>query len=360
MLYDTIAESAKIEEALGFPRGRMTQKLTRVLQGTPKYVLSDTVARMVNTLAEKRPASLISGLPIAVMPFKRIWVEMPYSSVIETLREMKIPLHELENAENPVNLGYLLEDVGENLIEVTVVWDHRFVGSKRPGWWKENVDQQLLDFDRHVSVALLTSYFDVTPGLPIDEADVERELELQRQGAYENAGWLRKKHRTLEDTHAVADFSNRLKTTLSHYCVDYFRLIETGQLPYPGGLQKLAEDASHDIGGEWRRALGILMILNSKNSIEYVEQDRSKLSKARVKRGRLPTDNYRLVNMYLSKVQRNRLLGSGVKMADLARHLVSAHLKVRRTGVFLWSAHVRGYVGDVKVPEKYVTTGERQ
>ena len=347
MLYDTIQEAALIERKFGFPRGLMVWKVASAIRAAPKYVLSETVARMINTVAEKGPASLYAGLPICVMPHDRIWVEMRYDHMLKVLTEIGIRFHEIEGTSNPVNIGYLLEQAGDDHIIVTVAWDHKLENLSPEG--RKRLERE--GMDRHVMISTLSVGFDVSADVEVTEEDIRKEVEA---GHEKDPGSWVGRFRQMKDFQASASFMKRIRADVSPYTEDYVDMILRGKINYPGGWKQLEAESLHDIGGEWRRALAILMVFNSKTAVEYVEQDRSKLSKARVRKGKLPTDNYKLVNMYLTKVQRNRLMTSGVKMADLAKHMVGAHFKVRKTGVFLWSAHVRGYVGEVKVPEKFV------
>lgn len=353
MLYDLIAEAAIMERREGYPRGKMMEALAIQLMDTPKYVLSDPVARMVNTLAEKRPASILAGLPVCIMPFPKIWVEMKYETVLTTLTGLGIHLHQIDTASNPVNLGYFMEAIEDHKIRVSVAWDHKISDMVRPAWYRTSASFN--GMDRQPMIAILNVVFDVSPGIIVTEEDVEREYEWAIN-AVDKDGWLAR-FKNKKDAEASASFVKRLNTDINPYTEDYVNMIITGEMPYPGGIDMLQKESMHDIGGEWRRALGILMVMNSKTCVEFADQDMTKLSKARVKKGRLPVSNYRMVNMYLSKVQGNRMATAGMSRADMIKHMVSAHLKVRKTGVFLWSAHIRGKIGEAKIPERVVKPG---
>jgi hypothetical protein len=95
-------------------------------------------------------------------------------------------------------------------------------------------------------------------------------------------------------------------------------------------------------------------MLNSKNTIvEQRREDLSRLNKARTKSRKAPLREFITTKIRLSPTQARRH-GIASDWHESARqHLCRGHFKVRATGVFWWSPHLRGF-GD-----KTVRTGYR-
>lgn len=88
--------------------------------------------------------------------------------------------------------------------------------------------------------------------------------------------------------------------------------------------------------------MSFLMLLNSRNSVETVTVDVSRINRARQKSGKAPFFTYRTVDLSFSKTQRNRVDALALSSEQKRLHLVRGHFKVRTTGVFWWMPHVRG------------------
>jgi hypothetical protein len=119
------------------------------------------------------------------------------------------------------------------------------------------------------------------------------------------------------------------------------------------GVKKMAELARFDLRSEWRFALALLVTLNSRNVINFGPgEDYTRLNKARAKSGKPPLLSHREIRLSLSPSLKRRASSIGGTHDSLQEHIVMGHWKVRQSGVFWWSPHVRGWVGDAK-PRTY-------
>jgi hypothetical protein len=134
---------------------------------------------------------------------------------------------------------------------------------------------------------------------------------------------------------------------------DHFALI--GDPPcgidYPGitFLPAEVQNVSQEVG----MFVAILCLLSAKRATKEVEHDFTRLNKARAKRREAPLSSYREVQLNLSRVQQRRAdtAAAGGDRRSPTFHWVTAHLKVRKHGVYLWSSHSRGAVPSGKEPQ---------
>jgi len=344
MLYDAIIEAAanpKSNAILGKTYARGVRRVAEVIKKSPKYVMTPLSVQMMQTLAEKRPSSLVKGLPICYLHHSSMWVEYSYYDFQESLRIHNIfdTIPEHKGATPPLRLGYLFEQKGKDRIIVTLAWLHK----------KMEVEGVMLP--EMVHIALSEVHIDLSKTDPIiTEQDILNEIDESKQ----KDGWMYRFRNSIPDIEQFCHLKKRTQFGTSFYMAefvfDYLDSISNN----PKKLKHFEDEMNYDMAGEWRNCLAILMLLNSRNCIEYTEVDRSKLSRNRVKSGKPPTDNFKRMDFKLSRVQQNKYSGSGHKMEDLAKHLVIAHMKVRKSGVYLWNSFVRGYVGEVKFGERIV------
>jgi hypothetical protein len=110
--------------------------------------------------------------------------------------------------------------------------------------------------------------------------------------------------------------------------------------------------AHGDLLSEWRFVLALLTMLNSRNIFDIAPaQDLTKLNKSRGRTGKPPLLVTRTVHLSMSKVQKNRLEAGGSR--NVMAHLVKGHFKIRSTGLFWWTPHVRGNIGTAPITPTY-------
>lgn len=87
----------------------------------------------------------------------------------------------------------------------------------------------------------------------------------------------------------------------------------------------------------------LLAMLNCKNLFEETEVSHpAALQKSRIKRGRLPRCEHKILDLGLTRGQRNSAIDSGMSETELRQHLVRGHFKRRSSGLYWWSPYLRG------------------
>jgi len=104
------------------------------------------------------------------------------------------------------------------------------------------------------------------------------------------------------------------------------------------------EDFMEDLAGEFSYTQSFLMMLNSRNSVvSRTREDLSRLNKARAKKKKHPLKEFIVTDLRLNKSHQTRAGMMGIDRAAARRHLVRGHFKLRSTGVYWYSAHLRGH-----------------
>lgn len=108
--------------------------------------------------------------------------------------------------------------------------------------------------------------------------------------------------------------------------------------------QDMAKERHQHIRRTCHDALSILLLLNSRSKILTVEEpsdNLTKLNKARLKNGKEEIMPMNKVVFDIARVIRKTGKSDVDAMREMAAALVRGHFKVRQTGVFFWSPHVR-------------------
>jgi hypothetical protein len=117
-----------------------------------------------------------------------------------------------------------------------------------------------------------------------------------------------------------------------------------------------------DMQGEGGWVNCFLAMLNSKNPcVEHTSVDLSRLNKSRRKLGRSEFLPYQRTRLAMSRSQARIAQARGIDREAARAHLVRGHFKIRSSGVFWWSAFVRGDAskGEVKRQEYETVLGRR-
>ncbi|MDD2794632.1 hypothetical protein [Acidocella sp.] len=105
--------------------------------------------------------------------------------------------------------------------------------------------------------------------------------------------------------------------------------------------------------------VAILLLLNSRNATETGEEpDLEAINRARTRKGEPPLLPLRPVILDITRrLRAARRAGIPNAPSDLRAALVRGHFKVRKSGVFWWSPHVRGNIGEVSGRDYRVQAG---
>lgn len=121
-------------------------------------------------------------------------------------------------------------------------------------------------------------------------------------------------------------------------------------------LNMVGEMARSDWAGEPGFLLAVIGLLNARNATETRTVDQAKLNKARIKRGKPPLFEHKILKIKHRRMTRPIGYDSGRgNYAPMREHFVMGHFKTRRTGIFFWHPHVRGYAKHGRIEKEYST-----
>lgn len=304
------------------PRG-MAEAVTFVsarVKTAPRFVLDRHSTIFLQNLSQMPYKQIVAALPVCRLPFSKIWVEMAFadrSAWLAEGREHGLKVTTNDFSSEPKRLGFLLEEApppyGKDFLIVQLAWSH---------------EEPAIDVSRK---AILID-------LRVGRFDDEQYLTWRREApdAIKNHGCT-----SVEDAISFYELSERVKYFVPPHCELLWE-----DIARMGMTEKFEEMANFDLASEWRFMLTMLIALNSRNLLKTGETENfEKLNKSRVKKGRAPLLDYRTIKLSLSPILQKRMGQGYYNPSDRNKsdpHLVRAHWKIRKTGIFLWSSHERG------------------
>lgn len=308
------------------------------LVGAPRFVLERDAVHLIQNLSETTtPKRFLDALGICRLPYPKMWVEFAFADRTEWLLEAKkAGLYNPDWKDEPAapqRMGYFLEAISDDAIRITLLWTH--------------VDD-ILNF------CYLGLEIEIGEhGVKIDSLSAIPDSKTVRPK--NKRSWAGKWSGKADEEAAADELSRRIRFVVPPYLVPSIGVIQ--ETMGEATLDRLAQSAVYDTAAEWRWCLSLLALLNSRNVVELGEEHTfEKLNRRRVQKGQMPLMSHRPVRISLSKVQTNRMKSDGVgTSAEMRAHMVRGHFKVRKTGVFFWSGHVRGKKAeDIKPPIYHV------
>lgn len=313
MLSDEVVEFAAVakdtRQGYGEEQAQAYRELAAQISAAQRYALSREAAFLIHSVAQMNAPQVLAALKICRMPFPLMWVEMAFRDRQDYFATIGYTVDPYERSLPPSRLGYLIQQTDEagQIIDVTLAWKHKHATGPSIG------------------------------GLSMSINMTERPCIFDAQGRGEKPFLGDPKH-----ANQWREIESRIIPELCRFMLPTWHLVGNNEVE----TERLMKDALYDLKAEWRFVVGLLLVLNSRNVVAPSEkQEFVKLNKARARNGKPPMLSYRTLNLSLSHVQRNRMGKPGI--TDLLKHLVSGHWKVRRTGIFWWSPHVRGTRGEI-------------
>jgi hypothetical protein len=101
--------------------------------------------------------------------------------------------------------------------------------------------------------------------------------------------------------------------------------------------------------------LPTLILLNCRNAVEVNRVDApEKLNKQRAKKNKPPLSGYNEIRIKLNAARQRMASRPGGSVREMTAAYVTGHFKVRRSGIFWWSPHVRmgSLPADMSLPPK--------
>lgn len=295
-----------------------------------RFVVTTEALGVTQSLAYDRPTTLLSAMQVIRSPFPKVWFEHDQADVAEARRRYDDDdRRPLEGHESRIRrVGILVETVGDerSYIAMPVVqfvdgafWLMMHCGTADFGedaprsgpWAREFDDARQLDYDR------LTGH---------------SELAARRAKYLDDP----------EERLAMMGYHGRFDYRVMPHMAEQLRLMGRST-SLVAGLSGTGEEINY-AGWAAREAAKNLILLNLKNGVEIRAASASRdAQKARRRMGRPPLLDHHVLGLKLPRhIVRDGTQASPGDAEDMRAHWVRGHLKVRSTGVYWWSPHIRG------------------
>jgi hypothetical protein len=290
------------------------------LRKAQKFVLAPEFAAVADVLASDY-TGLVKAFEHCRLPYIHTWIEVAQADrPMFCTAQMQAPRFQVP----PKRVGFLLSATREDLS----AWRTHIFWSTDNGC---SCPMLAMDFD-------MLSEIDTCSTLPTDEETrkhFDNSLVLEPGATDSHPGW------SLATETVRLSMINHVKPVLPDYNV-----------PLPIGVPRhhirefyeaLGDLSRADWAGEPAFLLAVIGLLNARNAIETETVSHPKLNRARIKRGKLPLFEHRILK--IAHRQHKRVYGEAGSRGDYAPmrgHFVRGHFKTRRTGIFFWHPHARG------------------
>ncbi|WP_159012884.1 hypothetical protein [Acidisoma sp. S159] len=285
-----------------------------------RFSLQREVIVAAQLVAEAMPSSILQGLHLCRLPYPTTWFEYAGRDRPGTRAAGTIV---------PRRVGLLCEAEPDSPHEFTI----------NVFWFVEGNPSQ-------VELCPMALFIDTAEGSRV----YRPHSAVQKQGA--SVGGLqgilrasdqRRDHKIAanpRELEAALTLSNRVSFIKSPYFAPVARAIvrHSGET----ALESLMKLSRSNAEAEAALLIGVLMLLNTRNGTSREPSDLRKINAVRRKKGQRELLDFWSVNLRLS-ASRSRALGkSGVLTQEMRAHLVRGHFKIRKSGLYWWSPHVRG------------------
>lgn len=286
-----------------FAPSRMAPTLARIRQAH-KFQLGPDFAAVADELRIDL-SQIAKAIPLCRLPYELTWIEFA-----EAHRNRSVDYRDaLRWTQAPVKrVGFLMMADGGNLARFTA---YQF--------W-----QSAEGFSDGFKAAVHAAYFDMT-----DESNF-REITEDGGSRVWNAA-------SIEDRRLL---SRIVESRIAEYSPPLSWALLSA---HPTLLKTAATEAIYDWNGETAYIEAVLALLNARNTSQSQFIDKSEHNRKRVKRGQLPLFSHSILTIHPRQLARARQAqAASADGASLRAHFVRGHWKVRKSGIFFWSPHVRG------------------
>lgn len=315
MLCDEFLPTIERLKRTGAPSWQVSDmsELCAAISEAEKFVFDESAACAAANIANSRFSTQLEALQFARVPYRRTWIEVAAAHLK--------PMRSDEDNGKPLpnRIGYLIESEDDFLSgQIVIAWNHR------------------------------TSGLTVCPfGVVFDHGEVNQlgKLSIVASGAspfskYSDSEILKRfpalscGHQPLREVAAARVLEDRCGLIAAAY--------HEGFWTHDGHHREQIAPFSEDALAEARVVRSMLIMVQCRNAVEIKKVDQTKLNKAREKGGKSPLYDFSQVTLNPSLKRQCGARILGVSERELRQHLVRGHFKVRKTGVFFWSPHLRG------------------
>ena len=336
-LADAIVQSECMPLMLGAEKFR---RLTNKISDAQKFVFDQAASQASTDLSFGRAQSLVDAIDFARCPFQNTWIELDVRHLPAAEPGLdEGPIYGVVGGSTiPVDRhGYLFQsNPAGTMGRVSMFWEHTKAYQRQTETFQAT----------GLMVGPQSAIFEI--GFHFSEADEDEELEerIFRKAIKEGSkhiGLLIPKMKdaiwTEKDRPALQAIQDRFAISAKNQFIEgspYQDELKRKRTP-----QQIMDTISRDCKNEFSFIISMLTLLNCRSSVVFSDRNPKKVNAARLRRKQIPYFAHQVVELKLSGDERRLLKQAGEKDSPRA-HLVRGHFKVRKAGVYWWSAHVRG------------------
>jgi hypothetical protein len=317
------------------------------IERAERFVLSDHASDAAGNIVQSRPSTLLKALPLCRLPYKTMWIEWKGGRVGAPQSRPGAP--------PPAKMGCLIEGIDDQIGTMTWAWVH-FDLPGMPGagvnvcpfgqvfdWRPEGDIPALLNgfadewLAQHHQSTMLDLIIEAGKGRWLKELGDET---LKWVMTSSRPGWDKFANRPGE-IEALRTLTKRSARWVSRHAWNFFALAGPA-LMSDRHIVRILTGWEADTVGEGPFIEAVLALMNSRNAVESVPVDLTRLNRKRVRLGRAPFLSHYVTDLSLSMSEARRGLAHGLNREQARGHKVRGHFKIRRTGVYWWHDFERG------------------
>jgi hypothetical protein len=297
------------------------------------FVLTRTALACIEVVRSARPSTLLSAKEFMRPPFRRVWFEFCRADLLSTVGEV-IPLGPGSN--RYARMGMLIETTDQTERRGVAYSAFSVDRSEHPEAQRLGIKPPLITV---LEAALL---FDFMDGQTTQTARRQLNLVPAMRDLHEEVEHLR---RLAKGSINVEQEARALKVLNDMVCGVEIERCDSAfhdHALFRPALNELLQRHHEELAIDASLVPAFLVMINSRNAIASSAPDLRRLNRSRERSGKLPMLEHKILDVPISRVQRNGLAALGISSGDIRQHWVRGHFKVRRTGVYWWAAHRRG------------------
>jgi hypothetical protein len=320
------------------------------IERAERFVLTDHASDAAANIIRSKPSTLVTALPLCRLPYQTMWIEWKGGRVgaEQTRRE----------APPPAKMGCLIEGIADQIGTMTWAWVH-FDLPEMPGesavnvcpfglvfdWRPEgNIPELLNQFAdewiaQHERSSMLDLIIEAGKGRWLRELSDDT---LKWVMTDSRPGW-EKFAKTPREVEALRVLTKRSARWVSRHAWNFFARAGASMLRMrPEETTRILTGWEADTVGEGPFMEAVLALMNSRNAVESVPADLTRLNRKRVRLGRAPFLTHYVTDLSLSMTEARRGHAHGMSREQARGHKVRGHFKIRSTGIYWWHEFERG------------------
>jgi hypothetical protein len=321
--------------------------LAKDMKDAQCFQIEPDLASACEEVCMSKPSSMLGALHHLRVPYPKMWIEWQPND------RSKLVHHNDKPA--PLRMGCLVSTnkAGNKGIAI-YTWEHKITPNSEYDEITLDPFGIIFDWSGETDEPAMVQYAQ-SVGAPIAREAWEKKYNEDKQ-AFRDKLVTNYKWANLAKNEVELDAYIELEKCSGIVPLDHcMELFESGlgkRVLRPGA--KMYEDFMEDLAGEFAYTEAFLLLLNTRNSVvSQKREDFVRLNKARAKNRKTPIKEFIITNLQLTKVQGNRAAAMGMSREAARLHLVRGHFKTKPSGVYWWSAHVRGGNEDSVVTRKH-------